>query len=488
MDGRRDRRQGRRASEHGVKHRLRETTRERVLLTRMERAQDRDRPVRGSGCDLDSVTEARSWPDPELPAQRFVSELTKHDRDTNTGEGDKFAPQERNAPVTLVRTRSIFRRCTAHHCAHVRVPQREAVVSGDTRGSVSEPSAVHRPEQPVPRAIAGEQPAGAIGTVRRGSEPEHDHRRRRVPEPGHPPTPVGRVPERHSLLDGDLFAPRDQPGACPTRGDLPSDQGQFGTAPFDGTVERVRCSWHALIFSRSTDPAAIAGSALHHRSTGTGSVTAMAKKPTMPPTTRVILVRHGQTPTTGIKLPGRAKGLHLAEVGRAQAAAVAAQLDAVAKIDAIYSSPLERARETAMPLAKRRGMPIRIERGLLECDFGEWTGANLKDLYKLPEWNTVQRYPSGFRFPGGESFSEMQTRIVSALQKFCVVHPGGVVVAYSHADPIKAGVADALGTHLDLFQRISISTCSVTAISYSAAGPSVLTVNTVGDLSKLAPS
>jgi probable phosphomutase (TIGR03848 family) len=211
-------------------------------------------------------------------------------------------------------------------------------------------------------------------------------------------------------------------------------------------------------------------------------------KPTHPKPTLVLLIRHGQTPTTGVTLPGRAKGLHLAESGRAQAESVAERLDAVKSIAAIYASPLERARETAQPLAKRRNMAIRIERGLLECDFGDWTGALLKDLSKKPEWATVQRYPSGFRFPNGESFTEMQTRIVSTISRLVAVHPGEVVALVSHADPIKAAVADALGTHLDLFQRISISTCSVTAIAYGATGPNVLTVNAVGDLGKLAPS
>ena len=214
----------------------------------------------------------------------------------------------------------------------------------------------------------------------------------------------------------------------------------------------------------------------------------MAKAPNPPKPTTIVLVRHGQTPTTGVKLPGRAKGLHLADVGREQASAVAERLDAIKTIHALYSSPLERARETAMPLAKRRSMPIRINRGLLECEFGDWTGRDLKDLYKLPEWNTVQRYPSGFRFPNGESFSEMQTRIVGALGALRLKHPGQVVVCFSHADPIKAAVADALGTHLDLFQRISISTCSVTAIAYGPHGPNVLTVNDTGALGKLAPS
>ncbi len=214
----------------------------------------------------------------------------------------------------------------------------------------------------------------------------------------------------------------------------------------------------------------------------------MAKKPVAPTSTTIILVRHGQTPTTGIKLPGRAKGLHLSDAGNEQAAAVAMRLDALKRIDAIYSSPLERARETAAPTAKRRAMSVTINKGLLECEFGDWTGADLKDLYKLSEWPTVQRYPSGFRFPNGESFSEMQTRIVSALAVLKERHLGGVVLCFSHADPIKAAVADALGTHLDLFQRISISTCSVTAITYGPMGPNVLTVNDTGALGKLAPS
>lgn len=212
------------------------------------------------------------------------------------------------------------------------------------------------------------------------------------------------------------------------------------------------------------------------------------RRPTPPPTTTVLLVRHGTTPSTGKVLPGRAPGLHLSEEGQRQAAAVAERLATLPRIDALYSSPLERARETAAPLARALGRRVTIERGLLECDFGDWTGAELKALMKLPEWTTVQRYPSGFRFPGGESFAEMQTRIVGAVQRLCERHPGGVVAAFSHADPIKAAVAHAMGTHLDLFQRIVISTCSVTAITYGASGPVVLTVNDTGNLTGLRPS
>jgi probable phosphoglycerate mutase len=212
------------------------------------------------------------------------------------------------------------------------------------------------------------------------------------------------------------------------------------------------------------------------------------RRPTPSPTTTVLLVRHGTTPSTGKVLPGRAPGLHLSDEGQRQAAAVAERLATLPRIDALYSSPLERARETAAPLARALGRRVTIERGLLECDFGDWTGAELKALMKLPEWTTVQRYPSGFRFPGGESFAEMQTRIVGAVQRLCERHPGGVVAAFSHADPIKAAVAHAMGTHLDLFQRIVISTCSVTAITYGASGPVVLTVNDTGNLTGLRPS
>jgi probable phosphomutase (TIGR03848 family) len=212
----------------------------------------------------------------------------------------------------------------------------------------------------------------------------------------------------------------------------------------------------------------------------------MARKSSSPAPTLVLLVRHGQTPTTGATLPGRAPGLHLADVGVAQAESAAARIALLKNVAAVYTSPLERTRETAKPIAAARGLKAQVNRGLLECEFGDWTGAALKDLRKLPEWATVQRYPSGFRFPGGESFAEMQTRMVGALDALVARHPGETIVAVSHADPIKAAVAQALGTHLDLFQRIVISPCSVSVIMYSASGPAVLTVNSTGDdLSKL---
>ena len=216
----------------------------------------------------------------------------------------------------------------------------------------------------------------------------------------------------------------------------------------------------------------------------------MARAKQAPPSsTLFLLVRHGLTPTTGKVLTGRAAGLHLAEAGQAQANAAAERIAALSRVDAVYASPLERARETAAPIAKAKGLRVHIDKGLLECDFGEWTGEELKKLMKLPEWGTVIRTPSTFRFPGGESFNEMQVRIVSAIDRLRAVHKGGVVVCVSHADPIKAAVAHAMGTHIDLFQRIVISPCSVTAIAYSPGGPVVLTVNsTGGSLAELRPS
>lgn len=205
--------------------------------------------------------------------------------------------------------------------------------------------------------------------------------------------------------------------------------------------------------------------------------------------TTVLLVRHGQTPTTGKVLPGRAAGLHLAEEGVRQAERAGERIAELSRVDAIYCSPLERARETAGPIGAAVGVRPKIDRGLLECDFGDWTGAELKRLMKLPEWRTVQKAPSTFRFPNGESFTEMQVRMVSALDRLRAAHPGGIIVCVSHADTIKAAMAHALGTHLDLFQRIVISTCSISGIVWSTDGPIALTVNsTGGSLRDLTPS
>lgn len=215
----------------------------------------------------------------------------------------------------------------------------------------------------------------------------------------------------------------------------------------------------------------------------------MAKRTPTPPMTTVYLVRHGQTTTTGSVLPGRAPGLHLTETGQAQARRAAERLATAGTISAVYASPLERTRETAAPIAKALGLRVRTAKGLLEADFGEWTGRKLDGLRKLPEWRAVQNAPSTFRFPRGESFAEMQTRICGELARLVAAHPGERIVCVSHADPIKAAVAQAQGVHLDLFQRTVISPCSITAVLYGAGTPVVLSVNSTGDdLSTLVPS
>ena len=203
----------------------------------------------------------------------------------------------------------------------------------------------------------------------------------------------------------------------------------------------------------------------------------------------VLFVRHGQTPTTGAVLPGRAPGLHLAPEGVEQAQRVADRLAELGRVNAVYASPMERAVETAAPIARACGLRIRKNTGLIECDFGRWTGRKLKNLSRRKEWATVQRHPSGFRFPGGESFAEMQARALDAVSTITTRHSGETVVVVSHADIIKAVAAAAAGTPLDLFQRIVISPCSVTAIAYRPSGPILLTVNNTGDdLGSLRPS
>jgi len=204
------------------------------------------------------------------------------------------------------------------------------------------------------------------------------------------------------------------------------------------------------------------------------------------PLTTILMVRHGVTSTTGTLLPGRAPGLHLSERGVEQATAVAARLsELTTKPSALYVSPLERTRETAAPIAKALGLKVQIEKGLLECDFGDWTGKKLALLSKKPEWKTVQSAPSTFRFPNGESFTEMQLRMWTTLEKLAAKHRGKTIVVVSHADPIKAAVTYAQGVPLDLFQRTVISTCSVSAIALTGHTPIVLSVNNTASLKEL---
>jgi probable phosphoglycerate mutase len=208
-----------------------------------------------------------------------------------------------------------------------------------------------------------------------------------------------------------------------------------------------------------------------------------------PAFTTVLLVRHGSTATTGTVLPGRAPGLHLSEKGQGQAERVAARVAELRRRPvAVYASPLERARETAAPIGRAIKRAVRVERGLNECDFGEWTGRRLSALRRRAQWRLVQSAPSSFRFPAGESFAEMQQRVWSTIERLAAAHRGRTIVLVSHADPIKAAVTYAQGVPLDLFQRSVISPCSISAIAITGASPVVLCVNSTGSLTELAPS
>jgi probable phosphoglycerate mutase len=212
---------------------------------------------------------------------------------------------------------------------------------------------------------------------------------------------------------------------------------------------------------------------------------AVRGRPTGRPTL-LLLVRHGHTAFTGRRLPGRLPGIHLSAEGRRQAARLAERLRALTGIAAVYSSPLERARETAAAIARARGLPVRLEADLTEVDIGAWAGQPVARARQRAAWRRLQHHPSGFRFPGGESFTEMQARVVGALERLITRHPGEAVVAVFHADPIKAALAHALGLSLDLFQRLVIAPASVSVVACGTGGPLVLTVNSVdGDLSAL---
>jgi len=207
----------------------------------------------------------------------------------------------------------------------------------------------------------------------------------------------------------------------------------------------------------------------------------------------VILVRHGRTTAnaTGV-LAGRASGVSLDQVGREQAALTGERIAAVPVVG-VVSSPLERCRQTAqLILDHQSGTPkTPVEPALTECDYGQWQGRSLSDLTTEALWPMVQSQPSAVVFPGGESMAGMQARSVAAIRRHDAAFeteygPGAVWVAVSHGDVIKAILADALGMHLDLFQRINVGPASVSIVHYGASRPSVHATNTnAGDLSWL---
>jgi probable phosphoglycerate mutase len=202
--------------------------------------------------------------------------------------------------------------------------------------------------------------------------------------------------------------------------------------------------------------------------------------------TTLLLIRHGANDWVHGRLAGWTPGVHLNEEGRRQAATLAARL-ALLPIDALYSSPLDRTVETAQAIAGPRGLPLRLVEGLGEVRYGEWQGAELKELYKHELWPGVQFYPSGTRFPGGETLGEAQVRMVATLDALRAQHPKGVIAVVSHADIIKLAVAYYIGMHIDLFQRLEISPCSATALLFTRMGPRMLAYNDTGSLEHLRP-
>ena len=210
----------------------------------------------------------------------------------------------------------------------------------------------------------------------------------------------------------------------------------------------------------------------------------------------VLLVRHGRTTANASGLlAGRADGVSLDEIGRDQAALTADRLAAVPVVG-VVSSPLERCQQTAQFIVDRQaGAPkMPIDPDLTECDYGQWQGRTLTDLATEKLWSVVQSQPSAVIFPGGESMASMQARSVAAIRRYDAAFeaehgPGAVWVAVSHGDIIKSILADALGMHLDLFQRITVGPASVSIVHYGTSRPTVHATNTdAGDLSWLSNS
>ena len=209
--------------------------------------------------------------------------------------------------------------------------------------------------------------------------------------------------------------------------------------------------------------------------------------------TTVLLIRHGRTSanTAGI-LAGRSSGVELDSVGHTQVADVGARLAGV-PLRAVVTSPLRRCRQTTQALVAARDAvcPVHTDSGIIECGYGDWTGKTLKELSQEKLWATVQSQPSAVRFPNGESMTEMSARAVGTIRSWdarmeAEHGPDAAWAAVSHGDVIKAVLADALGMHLDAFQRILVDPASVSIVRYTASRPYVVTVNsTNADLGTL---
>jgi probable phosphomutase (TIGR03848 family) len=201
----------------------------------------------------------------------------------------------------------------------------------------------------------------------------------------------------------------------------------------------------------------------------------------------LFLIRHGLTDQTGKRLYGWTPGVHLSEHGTEQADDLRRRMASV-RLAAVYSSPLERCRETAAPLASAAGLRIQVRRDLGEVDYGDWTGRALAQLSRTKLWRAVQQTPSQVTFPGGESFLHVQERALRALHEIASLHPRGRVALVSHGDVVRLLISHLSGAHLDEFQRIVIDTASVSvvALGLGAGPPRILRMNDTGSLDAFA--
>lgn len=200
--------------------------------------------------------------------------------------------------------------------------------------------------------------------------------------------------------------------------------------------------------------------------------------------TTFLLIRHGENDFMHNALPGRLPGVHLNEEGRRQAARLAERL-AQAPIAAILSSPLERARETAEPLARRLNLDILVSERLSEIAYGEWTGRSWAELKDNPLWQHYNSFRSETRIPGGELMLEAQARIVAEMEGLLAKYPGSLVALFGHGDVIKAALLYYSGIPIDLFRRLEVGPASVSVLQVTDETPRLLRVNDTGDLAAL---
>jgi probable phosphoglycerate mutase len=190
----------------------------------------------------------------------------------------------------------------------------------------------------------------------------------------------------------------------------------------------------------------------------------------------ILLIRHGENDYLNKALAGRLPGVHLNARGKRQAEELTCQISSF-PIVAIFSSPLERAQETALPLSKALGIPIQADESLTEYGFGEWTGKSMTELESLPGWNDMKHWRSCTRPPAGEPIVETQQRIILALEKIQSLYPEGLVAAITHADNIRAALAFYLGFSVDLMSRLEISPCSISVLRLERNQPHILAIN-----------